>query len=494
MYCPACGASVNNDATECSACRAALIPLPQYQSIVSSDVFTQGYRIARMGDRLLAQLFDAVIVMLLFSIIGMTVAVDAGGLTKNGFSLSGGPAWLALSGTLIAALVYFVLTEGWGGRTLGKALVGIQVRRVDGTSSTLKAALLRNLVRLIDIIPLYLIGFLAALLSKYRQRLGDLAAGTLVVDNRLKKMWQLVLVALWLALIAGGIWASRSIYSLAAGSTPAPAANTSNTSAVPPAATNKEFSAANFKLVESKGGAQRPDGPYKPGDTVFTEYAVSGFTIPPDRGIEVLLDIQVTDPNGAALTKPWHDKVSGTLAQGSEDVNGYYNFELPAFSPAGLYQIVLKATDTRGNNAGVKQSLSFKVEAPNIEPAGALEIRDYESGVRKDALAGGKMVIEAPAKLQFVFKLFGLSFLDDKCDAKLDLKLLGPDGTGLMDRPEWVKIGDEFSYHPGSFYLPITGYFDLPADSAKGTYTQQYKITDNLSGKMLEYAVEFEVR
>ncbi len=67
-------------------------------------------------------------------------------------------------------------------RSLGKALLGLQVLMIDGKSPTVAAILLRNLVR----IPEFAFGFviLYVLISDNRQRLGDLLARTLVVASK----------------------------------------------------------------------------------------------------------------------------------------------------------------------------------------------------------------------------------------------------------------------------------------------------------------------
>jgi len=71
--------------------------------------------------------------------------------------------------------------EAATGATLGKRLVGIRVVGEDGEHVTFGAAVVRNLVRLVDALFFYLVGFVSALLSARGQRLGDRAARTIVV-------------------------------------------------------------------------------------------------------------------------------------------------------------------------------------------------------------------------------------------------------------------------------------------------------------------------
>ena len=97
--------------------------------------------------------------------------------------------WLGQSGVIIGVLLVigaFAYLEAHGGRTLGKALVGIRVLQLDGRPCTALAAIVRNGFRVIDGFPgVYLIALASLAGSKRRQRLGDQAAGTSVfVDRR----------------------------------------------------------------------------------------------------------------------------------------------------------------------------------------------------------------------------------------------------------------------------------------------------------------------
>ena len=81
---------------------------------------------------------------------------------------------------------YAALLEwGWGGQTIGKRLCGIRTISEQGVGVSFVQAVVRNLVRVVDLLPgLYLVGGLSALLDRHGRRLGDLAAGTLVVHER----------------------------------------------------------------------------------------------------------------------------------------------------------------------------------------------------------------------------------------------------------------------------------------------------------------------
>ena len=83
------------------------------------------------------------------------------------------------------ALYYYFACESGGGQTLGKRAMGLRVMRADGSQADMREIFVRTILRVIDGLFLYLVGLVAMLLSgQRRQRLGDMAAGTIVVDAR----------------------------------------------------------------------------------------------------------------------------------------------------------------------------------------------------------------------------------------------------------------------------------------------------------------------
>jgi uncharacterized RDD family membrane protein YckC len=79
---------------------------------------------------------------------------------------------------------YFGALEGLFGATLGKALAGLRVTDLEGRRVSWRAALIRNLIRPLDMLPLaYLLGGTLVLASRTHQRLGDRLAGSVVVPR-----------------------------------------------------------------------------------------------------------------------------------------------------------------------------------------------------------------------------------------------------------------------------------------------------------------------
>lgn len=90
----------------------------------------------------------------------------------------------------LQTVLFFLLSQGyrmaaewrWHGQSVGKRLLRLRVVDAHGLRLTLPQIVLRNLLRFVDALPaFYLVGGVAALLNDRGQRLGDLAAGTIVV-------------------------------------------------------------------------------------------------------------------------------------------------------------------------------------------------------------------------------------------------------------------------------------------------------------------------
>jgi uncharacterized RDD family membrane protein YckC len=90
----------------------------------------------------------------------------------------------ALDVILLAwALYYYFACESGGGQTIGKRVMRLRVVRADGTEAGMREIFVRTILRVIDGIALYLVGLVVMLVTgERRQRLGDLAAATVVVD------------------------------------------------------------------------------------------------------------------------------------------------------------------------------------------------------------------------------------------------------------------------------------------------------------------------
>ena len=132
------------------------------------------------GRRVVATLIDG----LIFGGVYWLLALTFGDLRTEGEAanwVSDLPVWASIAYGLFV-IGYYVLLEGYLGQTLGKMATGIKVvSEATGATPGLAAAAIRTVLRLIDGLFSYLVAFVTVLASAKRQRLGDMAAHTLVV-------------------------------------------------------------------------------------------------------------------------------------------------------------------------------------------------------------------------------------------------------------------------------------------------------------------------
>jgi uncharacterized RDD family membrane protein YckC len=148
---------------------------------------TFDYDVAGIGSRFLSALVDTLLMLLLQVIVYGTlylIGVQMGGLFSDS-----APFWLVAILSLVAFVFfwgYYIFFEIlWNGQTPGKRWVGLRVIRLDGTPVTAAEVVIRNLVRLIDLLPTaYGVGVVTMFVNDKSRRLGDLAAGTVVVHDR----------------------------------------------------------------------------------------------------------------------------------------------------------------------------------------------------------------------------------------------------------------------------------------------------------------------
>jgi uncharacterized RDD family membrane protein YckC len=154
------------------------------------------YDLAGLGSRFLAVVIDQLIQVAVLLALFFGVALAASRLPTVTHVAESGAQKFAdaiLVGLLIAVVFtiffgYFVLFESlWNGQTPGKKALGIRVVRDGGYPLDFGASLIRNLIRVGEFaFGYYLFAAISALLSPKNKRLGDIAAGTIVVrDARL---------------------------------------------------------------------------------------------------------------------------------------------------------------------------------------------------------------------------------------------------------------------------------------------------------------------
>lgn len=235
VTCPKCGRAVSQDEAFCTSCgtrlvygkeqvkpvQAPVVPSqpesppekvrqqqPRQEQEVRPATAVPREACAGAGQRFAALLIDTIIISFLISFlvnmgINPVYSMDIDVVSKLGID-----RWLmelpqeefsfvemkymvnllfvSMISNFALIFVYYFITEAALCATPGKLALGLRVLKKDGGRCTISAAFVRNLLRFIDALPvLYLIAVLFVWSTPYKQRLGDLAAGTVVANKRL---------------------------------------------------------------------------------------------------------------------------------------------------------------------------------------------------------------------------------------------------------------------------------------------------------------------
>lgn len=158
--------------------------------IVTPENIVFHYRLAGPFERLPAYLID------------VGIRLSAAIATMIGFVTLFGWIGLEAVGMGLSLILWFMLAwfyggyfeTAWNGQTPGKRLLGLRVLTTDGLPINAGQAVLRNVLRAVDAMPVlflfgfYIVGLLSAVVSRRYQRLGDLACSTMVIVEDRKRI------------------------------------------------------------------------------------------------------------------------------------------------------------------------------------------------------------------------------------------------------------------------------------------------------------------
>ncbi|MET0582906.1 MAG: RDD family protein [Pseudoxanthomonas sp.] len=148
--------------------------LDTYREVVTPEGVALHLPVAGPVPRAVAWAIDLAIRLGILTLVGIALAM---------FGAAGQGLYLIL--TFLIFWAYPILFEAlWDGQTPGKKAMALRVVNGDGAPVGWLAAITRNLLRTVDMLPFgYAVGLLASLADPHARRLGDMVAGTLVVHN-----------------------------------------------------------------------------------------------------------------------------------------------------------------------------------------------------------------------------------------------------------------------------------------------------------------------
>jgi len=150
--------------------------------IETPENLTLEAEVAGFGSRSVAAIIDYLILFLVIVVVAVLFLTSIGNIGDN-------TTWLLAVFWLIQFSIitfYHLFFEFlWNGQTPGKRVFHLRVVQSNGLPATTSGLLIRNMVRLFDFMPIcYGVGLLSMFFTRHTQRLGDLAARTIVIYER----------------------------------------------------------------------------------------------------------------------------------------------------------------------------------------------------------------------------------------------------------------------------------------------------------------------
>jgi uncharacterized RDD family membrane protein YckC len=146
------------------------------------------YELAGLGSRFLALVVDMLVQFAIALVLLIAFSFAAAPLARFAYGKNV-VAWFIALGVFLAFAIFFgwfiIFETWWSGRTPGKRALGLRVVRDGGFPLDVGASIIRNVVRVAELLlGFYALSAISALLSRENKRLGDFAAGTIVVRDR----------------------------------------------------------------------------------------------------------------------------------------------------------------------------------------------------------------------------------------------------------------------------------------------------------------------
>ena len=169
-------------------------------TVITPENVSVAYELSGIGSRFIALLIDTMVQTAGAALLAagaaayfiLTSGLNAAQMLSYSASQRGWVIGAAIFGIFLLNWAYFIVFEAiWNGQTPGKKAVNIRVVREGGRPVDLTCSAIRNLMRYADFLPgFYTVGLLSIFFSPKYKRLGDYAAGTIVVKERSPKLAQ----------------------------------------------------------------------------------------------------------------------------------------------------------------------------------------------------------------------------------------------------------------------------------------------------------------
>lgn len=363
---------------------------------------------ASVWGRFVALFLDGLAMIGLFIFLGGVFTTLFGGVTEGGFELTGVAGGLFIAVEIVLVMGYYVVFEARWGATPGKFATGMRVQSTAGQRIGYGASFIRNLLRIIDILPVaYLVGAISVWVTRRNQRIGDLAAGAVVVRRESGGGPRVAALVAVLAVGVGGVLLGMMLMQVAAGRQAETAGSVSG-AVVPQSTTDAAVSesgsmeSAAVTPWSSRGWVQRDDDTFTNPEHDLKLVVPDGWTIfdegsrdpqflwlmgklEPDGKQRMFMGLFAEDLQGMS-DEEWFDAQmqfirDATLTIGNQTQPGFEILQTGETEQPGVHQIRFTRIDN-GMRAHqlffVRDGLGYTVTRNASADASVEEIADLE--------------------------------------------------------------------------------------------------------------------
>jgi uncharacterized RDD family membrane protein YckC len=425
-----------------------------------------------VAARIVAHLIDLVFLIMAFWLMGNIVASMSGGLTESGFNVNGLPGLLAILLVAVTFFLYLLLFEGLFGTTVGKLFLSLRIKNVDGSRCGFGQALVRNLLRIVDGLPfLYVVGLITTLVTKKKQRVGDLAAHTIVVPEAFGTLKRIGAAAFLVVCLAGTVVGSVYVRRH-------------------PRVPRVAFAIVNFRFADSENAPPRATAEYKPEDEVRMFYEVPGYMLDEHSYVQVVTHNQVLAPDGKPLFETQTIEVRQKTDSNRLPVTCNFHASLPLWVPPGKYTVNIQAEDQAAHKTQ-SASFQFAVNAPPVETSPTLVAKNIEVSTSSDGPALNPPAFTAGQSIWLRFRILGMKGGErGQVSLTEDWGLLGPDGKPAFQQTDTIVNG-QFVYTP--LFVPFNDHLDVSSGTPPGDYKFQVVLHDKIANTDFSFEQPFTI-
>lgn len=246
---------------------------------------------------------------------------------------------------------------------------------------------------------------------------------------------------------------------------------------------------------------QFEDGPalpaaydFRPGETVFLSFRISGYRVSADERILLDYRIEARDGEGVPLAEAVSGKVDAALAVEDRDwmPKVRYDVLVPPLAPGGVYRLLVRLADKLGG-ARVNKEITFRVQGRDVPPSNELVVRNFRFLRSEEDAEPLAVAAYRPGDTVWArFDITGYKLLErNRFQVEYGVSVLRPGGEVLYSEPNAASETGE-SFYPKR-YVPGILSLKLDADIAPGEYAIVLGVRDGIGGQKHESRHSFRI-